>query len=396
MSNSTPATPAAPSDSAVRGMTPIHPFRPLFFGAAAFASLGMILWGLFLHLGWLPMSALPAPLWHGHAMLFGFASALIGGFLLTAAANWTRMVTTTPASLATLFTLWLAARIVFMTTLPLALAAALELAYLLGLALLVGRVVVRAGSRRNFFVIGLLLSYAALDAAFLFGAAYGTALASHALVWTVDWITLLMLAIGGRVIPLFTGRRLSNLKVTDRKPLMLAVNLGALLALLIDIADAPAALRGALWLLLGVLALLRLAGWRGWGTLHEPMLWSLHLGYLWLAIGMALRGATLLGLWVQLPGLNNSLHGITIGALGTLSLAMMTRVAQGHSGVAIRANRWLVAAFLLPSGAALLRLSGRPELWPAAACLWVLAYLIYLGTVGPLLLRGRVLSAPDA
>lgn len=377
-------------------MQPIHPFRPLFFGAAAFASLGMILWGLFLHLGWLPMSALPPPLWHGHAMLFGFVSALVGGFLLTAAANWTGMATTTPGSLAALFTLWLAARIAFMTALPLALAAALELAYLLGLALLVGRVIMRAGNRRNYFIIGLLLSYAALDAAFLFGAAQGTALASHALEWTVDWLTLLMLVIGGRVIPFFTGRRLSNLNVTDRKPLMLAVNLGAALALLIDIANAPATLRGALWLLLGVLALLRLAGWRGWGTLHEPMLWSLHLGYLWLAIGMALRGLGLLGVWVQTPGLHSSLHGITIGALGTLSLAMMTRVSQGHSGVAIRANRWLAVTFLLPSGAALLRLAGGPALWPVAASLWTLAYLIFLGAIGPLLLRGRAFSVPDA
>lgn len=377
-------------------MKPIHPFRPLFFGAAAFASLGMILWGLFLHLGWLPTTMLSPPLWHGHAMLFGFASALIGGFLLTAVANWTGLAPTTPLSLAVLFTLWLAARITFMTALPLALAAALELTYLLGLALLVGRVIVRADNRRNFFVVGLLLSYAALDAAFLFGASHGTALASHALVWTVDWLTLLMLVIGGRVIPFFTGRRLSNLSVTNHKTLMLVVNLGALLALLIDIGGAPAAWRGALWLLLGVLALVRLAGWRGWSTLHEPMLWSLHLGYLWLAIGMALRGLGLLGVWAQTPGLHSSLHGITIGALGTLSLAMMTRVSQGHSGVAIRANRWLAIAFLLPSGAALLRLAGGPALWPAAASLWTLAYLIYLGAIGPLLLRGRAFSVPSA
>lgn len=118
MPNPSLSTPATRARSTARGMKPIHPFRPLFFGAAAFASIGMILWGLFLHLGWLPAAALPPPLWHGHAMLFGFAGALIGGFLLTASANWSGMATTTPTSLAALFTLWLAARIVFMTTLP--------------------------------------------------------------------------------------------------------------------------------------------------------------------------------------------------------------------------------------------------------------------------------------
>ncbi|MGH8505431.1 MAG: NnrS family protein [Stenotrophobium sp.] len=365
----------------------IHPFRPLFLCAAGFASLGMLIWGLFLHLGWRPAGALPPPLWHGHAMLFGFAGALIGGFLLTAAANWTGLRTTTPATLMLLVGLWLAARIaMFLPDEFLDWAAGFDLAYLLLLALLVGRVLVRANNRRNLFVIGILLAYALFDLLFFAGARQRTPLATHALLLCVDLLTLLMLVIGGRVIPFFTGRRLPRLRLSERKSVNVAVNVGALLVLLADAVEIPAVPRGVLSLVLAVVASWRLLGWRGWACRGEPMLWVLHLGYLWLVIGLAIRGLGLAGA-VDVPEID-ALHGITVGALGTLSIGMMTRVAQGHSGADIRANRWLVMAFLLPSVAAVLRLAGGAPLWPAAATAWTLAFALYLAAIGPLLLRG--------
>lgn len=371
---------------------PLVPFRPLFFLAATFAALGMFLWSAFLHLGWLPGTVLPAPWWHAHAMLFGFVGALISGFLLTAAANWTGLKTTTRPTLIGLCVLWLAARIAFVFGAPLALAFALDMAWLATLVVMVARVIILKRNRRNFFIIGLLSSYLALDAVFLGAALAHSELASRALVWTVDWITILMLVIGGRVIPPFSGNKIPQMAPVNHRWLAITVNVGAALALLIDILDAPPALRGALWVLLAIAAFIRLLGWHGWRGLREPMLWSLHLGYLWLAVGMGLRGLALLGVFGESwdnPALHNALHGITVGALGTLSLAMMTRVAQGHSGVEIRANPGLVMAFLLPSAAAILRLVGGPGMWPAAGTLWTLAYLIYLAAIGPLLVRGR-------
>ncbi|HEU0196537.1 MAG TPA: NnrS family protein [Nevskiaceae bacterium] len=371
---------------------PIYPFRPMFFLAALFAAVGMLLWALFLHLGWLPASPLAAPLWHGHAMLFGFAGALISGFTLTASANWTGLATTTPATLALLAALWLAARVAFLLNAPLALATALDLAWILLLMAMVGRVIVLKRNRRNYFLVGLLASYLALDAAVLIGALAHSPVGSHALIWSVDWITILMLVIGGRVIPFFSGRKIAATAPKNWPALSIAVNVGAALALLIDLFYAPTVLRGALWLALSAAAFVRLANWHGWRTLREPMLWSLHLGYLWLVIGMAVRGLAMVGAfgatWAN-PGVHNDLHGITIGALGTLSIAMMTRVAQGHSGAPIRANAALAIAFLLPSVAAILRLAGGPALWPLAGAVWVAAYLIYLVAIGPLLVRGR-------
>ncbi|TAM10764.1 MAG: NnrS family protein [Nevskiaceae bacterium] len=375
---------------------PLYPFRPMFMGAAAFSALGMLLWAVFLHLGWLPPSPLPSPLWHGHALLFGFAGALISGFLLTASASWTGMATTTPATLALLFVAWLAARIAFLVNAPLWLATVLDLGWLAILLAMVARVIALKRNTRNYFVIVLLASYTALDAIFLIAAQRHSPLASDALVWTVDWITILMIAIGGRVIPFFSGRKIPRMAPQNWPALSIAVNVGAALVLVTDILSVPAPVQGALFLVLALLAGIRLGAWHGWRGLNEPMLWSLHLGYLWLVIGLALRGLALLGAfgaaWAG-PGVHASLHGITVGALGTLSLAMMTRVAQGHSGVPIQASKALTVAFLLPSVAALLRLAGGPGWWPAAACAWVAAYLIYLAAVGPLLVRGRTSGA---
>lgn len=365
----------------------MQPFRPLFFFAAAFASVGMLVWGAFLHLGFLPQGSLPPVLWHGQAMLFGFAGALIAGFLLTAVANWTGRPPAGNRALGTLCAAWLGAQIALFAPVPPWVGGAFELAYLLGLAGLVARVVIATRNRRNYFVVALLLIYAGLDGVFFVGAAQNRALALRALVWTADWLTMLMLVIGGRVIPFFTSRRLPQLAVIDRKPLAACVNTGAALALAFDVAGLNSTLRGGLWLGLAMLAVARLAYWRGWNTAKEPMLWSLHLGYAWLAAGMALRGLALLGAWTQPE--STAVHGITVGALGTLSLAMMTRVAQGHSGATIRANVWLALAFALPSIAALLRLAGPSSLWTAAATVWALAFLIYLAVIGPVLVRGR-------
>ncbi|HET7922644.1 MAG TPA: NnrS family protein, partial [Gammaproteobacteria bacterium] len=196
------------------------------------------------------------------------------------------------------------------------------------------------------------------------------------------------LAIGGRVIPFFTGRKLSGHGMWVNKYLIWAVNGGGALVLLCGLADAPGLPRGGLMLAVAILAFIRLAGWRGWRTWREPMLWVLHLGYLWLAIGLAVRGLALVGVYAM-PEID-TLHGITVGALGTLSLGMMVRVAQGHSGVAIQSNLALTVMFALPTVAAAVRLChNQPGGWVGAAMLWFAAYAIYLLVIGPLLVRGR-------
>jgi len=369
---------------------PLHPFRPLFFCAALAASLGMLAWGAFLHYGWLPSAALlPVP-WHAHAMLYGFASALVGGFLLTASANWTGIATTTRRGLWLLTATWVIARLLLLTPLPFWIGALFDVGYLFGLVFLVGRVLWLSRNKRNAFQIFILLFYAGLDIAFYVGAArLDVNLMSRALIGTVDLLLVLMLAIGGRVIPFFTGRKLSGHTMWVNKYLTWAVNGGGALVLLCGLAGAPGRARGALMIVVALLAFTRWLGWRGWRAWREPMLWVLHLGYLWLAIGLVVRGVALLCVFAM-PELD-TLHGITVGALGTLSLGMMARVAQGHSGVPIRANAGLATMFVLPTIAAILRLGfNQPTGWVWAAAAWFVAYAIYLFVIGPLLVRGRV------
>jgi uncharacterized protein involved in response to NO len=369
---------------------PLHPFRPLFLCSALAASFGMLAWGAFLHYGWLPSAALQNPFyWHAHVMLFGFASALVGGFLLTASANWTGIATTTRRSLWLLTATWVVARVLLLTPLPFWVGALFDVGYLFGLMFLVGRVLWLSRNKRNAFLALILSFYAGLDIAFYSGVLAGNAtVPTHALIGVVDLLMVLMLAIGGRVIPFFTGRKLPGHTSWTHRYLIWAVNGGGAMVLLWGLGGVAGAARGALMLAVAALALVRLVGWRGWRTWREPMLWVLHLGYLWLAIGLIVRGLALLGVHAM-PEID-TLHGITVGALGTLSLAMMTRVAQGHSGVPIQSSAALTLMFVLPSLAAALRLwINTPSGWVWAALAWFVAYAIYLSAIGPLLVRGR-------
>jgi uncharacterized protein involved in response to NO len=386
---------AATAESAIRpARPPLHPFRPLFFCAALAASLGMLAWGIFLHYGWLPPQALENPFyWHAHTMLFGFAGALVGGFLLTASANWTGIATTSRPGLWLLAAVWVIARLLLLSPLPFWIGALFDVGYLFGLVLLVGRVLWLSRNKRNAFLIGILLFYASLDIAFYAGALAGNGtVPTRALVGAVDLLMVLMLAIGGRVIPFFTGRKLRDHTMWVNKYLIWAVNGGGALVLVCGLFGAgtrhPPVL-GSLMLVVALLALIRVIGWRGWRAWRDPMLWVLHLGYLWLAIGLAVRGLALVGAF-SMPAID-TLHGITVGALGTLSLGMMVRVAQGHSGVPIKANAALAIMFVLPTVAAILRLGvNHPTGWVWAATAWFIAYAIYLIVIGPLLVRGRV------
>jgi uncharacterized protein involved in response to NO len=281
------------------------------------------------------------------------------------------------------------ARVLLLTPLPFWIGALFDVGYLCGLLLLVGRVLWLSRNKRNAFLILILSLYAGLDIAFYAGLLAGNAtVPTRALIGTVDLLMVLMLAIGGRVIPFFTGRKLPGHTAWVNKYVIYAVNGGGALVLLCGLAGAPEFARGVLMLVVAALAIVRLVGWRGWRAWREPMLWALHLGYLWLAIGLIVRGLALLGVHAM-PEID-SLHGITVGALGTLSLGMMTRVAQGHSGVPIQSNAALTLMFVLPTVAAALRLCiNTPRGWVWAALAWFAAYAIYLLVIGPLLVRGR-------
>lgn len=359
-------------------------FRPFFLAASGLAALHVAGWIAFLTgsaqgpPGWSPV------VWHGHEMVFGFAAALIAGFLLTAVGNWTGRTVAGPRLIAALFMLWLVARVgLVWPILPMPIVTLLAAAFFPALAGVIAAPILATQNRRNYPIIAVLvaLSFAGIavhlwpTVAFLRGA--------------VDVVTVLLVMVGARVIPFFTARTLPAVGVTDAPQRLGNASVIAVVVALVAGWVAPhAAWPG--WLAVGAaLALVaRMAYWKPWRTLRVPLLWILHAGYLWIAIALALRVT-------PFPPAA-TLHAMTMGALGSLAIGMMTRVALGHSGRPLHADRWMVTAFVLVATAVLPRImypllpfnAGRVALF-AAATLWVTGFLVYFVRFIPIMVTRR-------
>ena len=369
-------------------------FRPFFLLGALFAALAVPLW-LAAYMGDAALpTALPASLWHGHEMLFGYGTAVLAGFLLTATPGWSGRPPITGAGLAALVVIWLAGRLASSAggAIP-AVAAAVDLAFLPALALAVAPAL-RAATRRNLVFLPMLgvlvLANLAvqLDALDVLPGAGSSALRA-----ALDLFVLLIALIGGRIVPAFTASALSARGAAARpRPLSARDRLAIRLLVVLVLADVAgrARLAGGIALAAAVLNGWRLYGWGGSRTLRQPILWVLHLGYAWLAIGLAWKGL------IDLTGLAPSadaLHGLAIGAIGTMTLAVMSRAALGHTGRPLHTPWPIVASYLLISAAALVRLATVPApeqlalpLLVLSAASWSLAYLAFAVRFGPILL----------
>jgi uncharacterized protein involved in response to NO len=366
-------------------------FRPFYLGAAAFAALAVPLWvALVLGRISLPLSV-PPLLWHAHEMLFGFAAAVIVGFLLTAGKAWTGLETPRGGALGALALLWLAARAAAFGA-PYPVYAAFDVLLLPLVAALLGRVLVRAGSRRNLPLVAILLLLALANAVF-HGALLGVIDLNpvRPLHAGLALIVMIECVIAGRVVPAFTQSATPSLKLQARPQLevaTLALTAVALAAWIL----APAGVLPAL--ALGGAALLqlrRLLGWQPWATRRRPILWILHAAYAWIPVGLALLALAQLGL----VGVSAGVHALAVGATGGLVIGMITRTARGHTGRPLQVGRAEVAAYALVLGAALLRLLVPLAASPgvalaAAAAAWSSAFAIYLVRYTPWLLSPRL------
>lgn len=379
-------------------------FRPFFLLAGVQAVWTLLLWTAFqLGLSELP-AAWPPAAWHAHELLFGYASAALAGFLLTAVPNWTGRLPLSGSPLAGLAGLWLLGRLAVAASgaLPAPAVAVATLLFPAALLLLTGREVVVGTNRRNYPVIGLLglLLLAQLAFQLELSRASPAPVAAHA---AIALYLLLILLIGGRIVPSFTTNWLRHARPGvplpapfgrfDRSTLGLA---GFALALLfVDrLVPLPPAVPGLAALAAGLAHLVRLARWRPFATLAEPLLWVLHLAYLFVPLGFLAAGA---GLLRELPGLLlASTHLWTVGGIGLMTLAVMTRATRGHTGRALHAPPATAAAYLALAAAALLRAGAAvlPEaaslLVPTAGLLWLAAFSIFLRGYAPMLLSPRV------
>lgn len=367
-------------------------FRPFYLLASVFAALSIPLWALQFS-GLLGRPYLEGPLWHAHEMLFGFTLAVIVGFLFTAGQNWSGRPTPTGWKLAALAGLWIAARVLVLT--PHAKAAALaNVAFPLLAALGLAVPFLRAGNRRNYFFPGLLVLLS-VAAAFIHATRLGWA---EAPAWlgirtALDTVLFILAVMGGRVIPMFTNNGIPGVRAR-RYP---ALEKAALVSLLVlggaDVLQVQGPLLVALTTVAAVAHAWRWAWWQPWRTLKVPLVWVLHLAYLWIPIHLALRSASELGLITS----SLATHALTVGAIGGLVIGMMTRTARGHTGRPLRADAHETACYLLIFIAAAVRV-GLPLAVPTqtvnavlgSAVCWSAGFGLYAIRYWPVLSRPRL------
>lgn len=376
-----------------------QPFRVFFLAAAWFAVLHASLWGGMLASGSMSVEGNPF-LWHGYHMVFGFAAAIVIGFLLSASANWTGQRVSPPGVTLLLFALWLLARVgSFLPALvPSAVVFLADAMVLWGATVTLAVALLRHGSRRNYQFILILAAVA--TAASVFGLAHAGFMPDvrFALVRVgLDLMLLLMVVMGQRIIPFFTDRRLPRLGVRQSPVLMVAAPLTVLSGLVAYHLQFPGVAM-AMMLVAAVVLVMQLTLWQSWGTWPEPMLWILHIGYLWLATALVFRAGSLGFGWMPY---STASHAVSAGALGALGLGMLARVSLGHTGRPIQASRWMVVAFVLVTLAALLRLMTGfsvpiPMQWlfGLSALAWILAWLIFAISYLPILTGPRVDGRP--
>ena len=369
-------------------------FRPFYLLGAGFAALAVPLWllffagGLALPGGWPPLA------WHAHEMVFGFAVAIVCGFLFTAVRNWTGLPTPTGARLAALCALWLTVRLAYLWGANLA-ALAGELVLLCAVALALFRRLARAGNRRNYFVAALFVVLAVVDLVFhasLAGLATGFTAQSVGRIG-LYLIAALATVIAGRVVPMFTLSAIRGLRQFRDVRLDRAAFAAMLLAFALDLAGIDGPVLASVAALAAALQFARLAGWGSLATLRNPLLWILHLACAWLPVGLALMALAALG-WVPA---SLAAHALGLGFIGGLVIGMITRTALGHTGRMLVAGGPEKAMFALVQAAALVRVAGTLffaqdylAVLIAAAALWSAGFALYAIVYWPRLSRARV------
>ena len=378
-------------------------FRPFFLLAGVQAVYAMAVWLAVLHgMGW-EMAWLSPIQWHTHEMIFGFVAAALAGFLLTAVASWTGQRGFAGPPLMILVALWLGGRIAMAPGLgvPQSLAAIIDLAFLPGIAIAVTPSLVRARNLRNFPLVAFLLLLFCANLLF-HRPDLATRLSIPGATLALDAILLMVALVGGRVVPAFTANALRSRYSGARVAPFGWVDRGALAAtvavLVVDLATPAGQLAGALAVVACLLHAWRLLRWRGWLVRDMPIAWVLHLAYGWIPIGLGLKG-----LWIlwQLPMAAGWLHALTAGAYASMILAVMTRAALGHTGRPLVAAKPVVAAYLLLTLAAAVRVFGpvaAPAMvqstWTLAGTLWIAAFVIYCAVYAPILSRPRADGLP--
>ncbi len=363
-------------------------FRPFYLLAALFSAVSVAVWVFAFFSGGSP-SFLPGMLWHPHEMVFGFALAVIAGFLLTAGRVWTGLPTPAGVPLALLALHWLAARVLMLTG-PAGAAAVIDAAFPFVLAGVMARVIVGSKNWRNLFVVGLLAALGAANVWFHLAPAEPPV---RAALWLVMTLVAVM---AGRVVPAFTASALPMAGVVRRPGLDYAAVVLTVAAFAFDLFEVQI-VTAALAFTVAILHAVRQWGWKPLATRARPILWILHLSHAWIPVAFLFLGTAALG---YLPK-NVAIHAFGAGAMGGLIIGMVTRTALGHTGRPLATGRAEATAYVLVHLAALLRVLaglapglGYQPMIVASGALWSAAFLVYFATYLPRLAQPRIDGKP--
>lgn len=377
-------------------------FRPFFLAGALHAA---VMIGL-----WLPRfygeaeigGPLPPVAWHAHELLFGYVPAVIAGFLLTAVPNWTGRLPVVGLPLAVLFSLWLLGRVVVASSFPMSplWVAMTTLAFLPALAAVIAREIVAGRNWRNLKVLAAVSALGAAQVGFHYEV-WQFGHSTYAVRIAIAVILMLIMIIGGRIVPSFTinwlrqhnpGSLPQSFSAFDKLAMVVA---GGALATWILLPAVPAvrSVAGLLLLTTCVLHGARQLRWTPFRTWRQPLVTVLHAAYGFVTLGFALAGAAA---WSAEPGLNAAaVHAWTVGGIGLMTLAVMTRATLGHTGRSLTADVPTVGIFLGIVLAALSRIAGAvvPEIGfvaiHVAATAWVVSFLTFVIAYGPMLVLPR-------
>ncbi len=378
-------------------------FRPFFLLAGVYAIITLLIW-LYTLLGgaWFSIT-LPAYLWHGHEMLFGFVAAAIAGFLLTAVPSWTGERGFSGLPLIILVSVWLAGRLVFIfyPYVHPVIITMIDLAFFPVLGFMLAPSLLRGKSRNLVFLLFLVVLFVANLIFHIAILRNNPGFAGYGLMFGINIVLLIITIIGGRIVPAFT---LSAVRRTDDTFAIMpfpaldrAAILSMVLVLIVDLIWPHSITAGWLAIIAAVIHAVRLSRWKTWRGLGEAIVWILHLAYAWVIIGFFLKGLFLLTGSLYASAW---LHAFTTGAFAGMILAVMTRAALGHTGRPLIAAPLTVAAYLLITLSAIVRVVSPVfaedylNSIAVSGTLWIAAFVLFLVVYTPILIAPRADGKP--
>ncbi|CUX37857.1 MULTISPECIES: NnrS family protein [Agrobacterium] len=371
-------------------------FRPFFLGGALWAIVAMVLWIAALS-GFIDLGGdYGAPNWHAHEMLFGFASAVLAGFLLTAVPNWTGRLPVSGKPLVWLFALWCAGRLFLLVPdqVGVVTAAAVDGLFLPALLAICAREVIAGRKWKDLKVLGGLLALSVANIVFHV-AAIGGDHSQMATRLAVSAYTVLVIIVGGRIVPSFTRNWLNRFGRTDFPVPYNGFDTAAILigiaALAVWTIEPESIVAVPTALLAAFMHAVRLIRWRGWTTWPEQVLVVLHVAYAFIPVGFITMALAAL----DVMDTRSVLHVFTVGVIGCMMLAVMTRASLGHTGRKLAASRVTIAAYVALIACALLRPAAEffpgamMHLYACSALFWIVGFGLFCVEYGPILTRER-------